>query len=220
MKFRKSFLLIGLALLLSSCIVKSIQPFYTADVQFFDERLEGEYITKGDNTWKFVSFKSEWEKENKEGTERTEEDYEAFELYKNAYMVEYNRKGSEDYFIAMPFKVDGHLFLDLTPFQYEESGLNPMVAQHLLKTHSAAKVDFNEDGSIKLSWISESVVKRLFNNQKLRLKHESVGFDEDLVLTASSEELYAFLQKFMKSDIKDKWNKDDIMNLKPSNAKP
>ena len=138
-----------------------------------------------------------------------------------------NISGNEAYFIAMPFKVDNHLFLNFTPFYFEENDLNGMVAQHLLKTHSAAKVDFNKDGSnfnkdgsIKLSWISESVIKRLFDEQKIRLKHETVGINEDLVLTASSEELYSFLKKFMSSEIENKWDKDDIVTLNPNDAKP
>ena len=220
MKFKTSFILIGLALLLSSCIVKSIQPFYTTDSQVFDDRLEGEYITKSKTTWKFMSFKTEWEKENKDKSELTKEDYEQFERYKNAYALECISKDKEALFIAMPFKVGDHLFLDLTPIHYEDSGLHAMVAQHIVNTHSAAKVDFNEDGSIKLSWISEQVMKQLFEEQKIRLKHEKVGIEEDLVLTASSEELHGFLQKFMTSDFTNKWRKDDIITLNPSNAKP
>ncbi|WP_111684176.1 hypothetical protein [Winogradskyella tangerina] len=220
MKLKTSFILIGIALLLSSCIVKSIQPFYTAESQFFDDRLEGEYITKSKKTWKFVSFKTEWEKENQDQTKLMKEDIEAYERYKDSYVVEYVTKDDDAVFIAMPFKVDDHLFLDFTPFYYEDSGLNSMVAQHLLKTHSAAKVDFNDDGSIKLSWISESVIKRLFNEQKIRLKHEKVGIDEDLVLTSNSEELHSFLRKFMKADFENKWDNDDIMTLNPHDAKP
>ena len=56
--------------------------------------------------------------------------------------------------------------------------------------------------------------------KKLRLKHEITGLDEDLVLTASSQELYNFLKKFMSSDFDDKWDNDDIYTLTPDNAKP
>ena len=120
----------------------------------------------------------------------------------------------------MPFKVNEHLFLDFTPFEYEDDALNPLVAQHLLKTHSVAKVDLNPDGSIKLSWLSEEVVNPLFNENKIRLKHEKTGVSEDLILTATREELHAFLVKFMKSDLEKKWDKDDMYTLTSVNAKP
>ncbi|WP_422104130.1 hypothetical protein [Winogradskyella sp.] len=220
MKFKTSLILVGLALLLSSCLVKSIQPFYTADSQFYDDRLEGEFITKSKTTWKFMSFKTEWENDNKDKSELTKEDYAHLERYKNAYALECISKDKEALFIAMPFKVDDHLFLDITPVHYENSGLHAMVAQHILNTHSAAKVDFNEDGSIKLSWVSEQVIKQLFEEQKIRLKHEKVGIEEDLVLTASSEELYSFLKKFVAADFTNKWRKDDIITLNPINAQP
>ena len=116
--------------------------------------------------------------------------------------------------------VDQHLFLDFTPFEYEDSSLNGLAAQHLLKTHSVTHVDFQKDGTVKLKWLDESVVKRLIDQKKIRIKHEQTGIDEDLVLTASSEELYRFLQKFMASDIEDKWDKDVIKTLVPANAKP
>ncbi|GAB5563904.1 MAG: hypothetical protein Wins2KO_09670 [Winogradskyella sp.] len=220
MKAKNSFIIMGLALLLSSCIVKSLQPFYTVESQHFDERLIGDFITKSKSTWKFISFKKEWEQENQGQTKLMKEDLDTFERYKNAYVVEYISRDKDALFIAMPFKVGDDLFLDFTPFEYEESSINSMAAQHLIKAHSAAYVNFNEDGSIKLSWISETVLKRLFKEQKLKLKHENVGIDDDLVLTASSEELQAFLKKFMASNIENKWKKDDTSTLKPYNAKP
>ena len=64
-----------------------------------------------------------------------------------------------------------------------------------------------------MKWLSEKVIKRLFNEEKLRLKHEEAGIDDDLILTASSEELHAFLKTFMASELDDKWDKDDVYTL-------
>ena len=220
MKKFKSILVVGLFLLLSSCIVKSIQPFYLKDHIKFNEKLLGSWTTGKTSTWEFLSFKESWEKDNEGDVELMKEDKEAYELYKDAYVVNYNSSDKEALFLVMPFMVDEHLFLDFTPFDYEDSGLNSLAAQHLLKTHSVTFVDFQEVGSIKLKWLDESVVKNLINENKIRIKHEQTGIDEDLVLTASSEELYRFLQKFMASNIENKWDKDVIKTLKPSNAKP
>lgn len=206
--------------LFSSCIVKSIQPFYTLDKLSYNEKLVGEFTDAKKSKWTFFSFKEEWEAENTDPTKIMKEDRDAFDRYKDGYVVQYVKKDEEAFFIAMPFKVNEHLFLDFTPFEYEDDALNPLVAQHLLKTHSVAKVDFNPDGSIKLSWLSEEVVNPLFNENKIRLKHEKTGVSEDLILTATSEELHAFLVKFMKSDLEKKWDKDDMYTLTSVNAKP
>ena len=220
MKKSKPILLFMLIFLLNSCIVKSLRPFYLSEYIKFNDDLIGNWTTGKSSTWEILSFKESWEKDNEGNTNLMKEDMEASEKYKNAYVVKYMSSEKEAFFLAMPFMVDEHLFLDFTPFEYEDSGINSLAAQHLLKTHSVTYVDFQNDGTIKLKWLDESVVKNLISEKKLRLKHEKTGIDEDFVLTASSEELYRFLKKFMKSDIENKWDKDVIKTLKPSNAKP
>ena len=217
---RKIVFLLMIMILFSSCIVKSIQPFYTIDSLSYDKDLVGEFTDAKKSKWTIYSFKEEWEAENSDPTKIMKEDRDAYDRYKDGYVVKYVKKETESFFIAMPFKVDEHLFLDFTPFQYEDDALNPLVAQHLLKTHSVAKVDLNTDGSIKFSWLSEEVINPLFNENKIRLKHERTGVSEDLVLTATSEELHSFLVKFMKSDLDKKWDKDDIYTLTPQNTQP
>ncbi len=217
---RKIVFLLMIMVLFSSCIVKSIQPFYTVDQLSFNKNIVGKFEDAKKSKWTIYSFKEEWEAENSDPTKIMKEDRDAFDRYKDGYVVQYVKKEEESFFIAMPFKVDEHLFLDFTPFEYEDDGMNPLVAQHLLKTHSVAKVDFKDDGSIKLSWLSEEVINPLFNENKIRLKHERTGVSEDLVLTATSEELHSFLVKFMKSDIEKKWDKDDMFTLIPITTKP
>lgn len=220
MKTRGLILLLSV-MLFSSCIVKSIQPFYVKDTIKFDKRLIGKWTSGKTKSWEIMSFKEQWEKETDPNTKLTKEDKEAFQNYKDGYYIKYTRKNTEATFIAIPFMVDEHLFLDFTPFEYESDDLNPLVAQHLLKTHSAAYVEFSENGIIKLKWLSESAVGKLLRENKLRLKHETTGIDEDLVLTATSEELNEFLKKFMTlEDNSDKWDNDDIYVLKPNDAKP
>jgi len=63
-------------------------------------------------------------------------------------------------------------------------------------------------------------VGKLIEANTLKIKHEKTGIEEDeLILTASSSELYRFLEKFMSSTIEDKWEKDEIYTLRRSNAK-
>ncbi|MCA0131785.1 hypothetical protein [Winogradskyella alexanderae] len=220
MRKLRSIVVIGLLFMLSSCIVKSIRPFYLKEHVKFNEKLIGNWTTGKNSTWQITSFKESWEKDNEGNLILKEEDKEAFESYKEAYIINYTSSEKEALFLAMPFMVDEHLFLDFTPFDFEDSGINGLAAQHLLKTHSAAFVDFQEDGSIKFKWLDESVLKNLIDQKKIKIKHEKTGIDEDFILTASSEELYKFLKKFMASDIEKKWDKDVIKTLIPANAKP
>ncbi|WP_411768740.1 hypothetical protein [Winogradskyella sp. A3E31] len=206
--------------LFSSCIVKSIQPYYIKSKLKYNTKLVGEWKDQRNSTWNIVSFKSKWKEDNKDPSKLMKEDFEAYERYKDGYIISYERSKKQASFIAMPFMVDDYLFIDVTPFEYESDDINSLAAEHLLKTHSTAYVQFNSGKSIVFKWLSESVMNRLFEEQKLRLKHEESGVDNDLILTASSEELYQFLRKFMKTEIDNKWDNDDVYKLEPYNAAP
>lgn len=220
MKTRIGILVIGL-LLFSSCIIKSIQPFYLDSATALNENFIGNYKDNKKGTWQINSFEKKWAYENaniKPG-EISIEDKNALERYKNGYFIEYTRKENKASFLGMSFKVNENWFIDFTPFEFE-SNINTLAAQHLVKTHSVAQFIENSDGTKELKWLSEKAIKALIDNKKLRLKHERTGFDEDLVLTASSKELYSFLVKFSVTEFENKWDNDVIYKLIPTNAKP
>ena len=215
--------------LLHSCIVKSLNPFYTEDKITSELRLEGKWKSKN-GFWEIKSFEKMWKNIEKNQEETTKEDSEIFERFKHSYAVKYSQNTNKDdsftesalsqsAFIATAFDVDGHLFLDFFPVEYESDGLNNLVSQHLLSTHSACFVEFNEDGSFKLKWLDEDVIGRLIENHNLKIKYEQIGYEDDFVLTAKSQELYRFLQKFMASNIENKWENDQIYTLAPVDEK-
>ena len=121
--------------------------------------------------------------------------------------------------MSMPFKIDEQLFMDFIPFDYEDIS-NDLVSQHLLRTHSVAKIDKVEDGKLNITWLDEGRLTDLFDNNQLKLKYETVGLEESFVLTATSEELYKFLQKYMKADIENKWQSSEEFTLTKTNARP
>ena len=224
MKAKHLLVILGL-LLLNSCIVKSLNPFYTKDKVVYEKKLEGNW--KGKNsTWKIMSLENAIREDYKKNKKHnrlksfenddfkfSKEDLEIIEKFKDAYYIENSKYGKEAIFIATPFKIGKHLFLDFTPFEYETENLNNLAAQHLLKTHSVCLVEFSKTHDVKLKWLDEEVLKTLINENNLKIKHEKTGFDDDLILTASSKELYRFLEKFMSSDIEKKWEKDQIYTL-------
>lgn len=221
----KNFLIILGVLLLNSCIVKSLNPFYTKDKIVYEKKLEGNWKSKS-ATWKIKPFKELWAEHEKETNSISESDKKTYEYYKDSFVLEYIKNSKtnkiEDidfsYFIMTAFNVDEHLFINFFPMEYETESLNNLVSQHILNTNSVCKVDFLEDNSIRLKWLDEDVVNRLIESHNLKIKHERIGIDEDLVLTASSKELYRFLQKFMSSNIKNKWEKDQTYRLVPDNS--
>lgn len=216
----KGIILVLAVLLLSSCIVKSLQPFYTKDSLSFNEKLLGKWVDNKKGQWTVESLKEKFEQDRKEGVELSEVDLSALETYKEGYYVNYIKNDNEAGFIAMPFKIEQHYFIDFIPIEIEDDEINSLAAEHLLKTHSVCKLDMNSDDELSLSWLSEERISDLFSESKLRLKHENIGPEETLLLTATSEELYAFLKKYLQADIKDKWKSTDRLTLTRVNAEP
>jgi hypothetical protein len=85
---------------------------------------------------------------------------------------------------------------------------------HLVNTHSLAKLDINSKDSASIKWLDEDKLKALLDGDKIKIKHEKVGFDETVLLTASSEELVKFIEKYMNSEDEDKWKTDMNFDLK------
>jgi len=218
MKIRSLVLIFCLAFF-SSCIVKSIQPFYIAESTEYQENLVGEWIDNKNASWEVVSFKQMFLEENKDWSKVSEEDRDAFKKYQNGYFITRTKNDNESVFMVMPFKVENQLFMDFIPFDYEDIG-NDLVSQHLLRTHSVAKVDKTDNQRLNITWLDEGRLTNLFNNNQLKLKHERVGLDESFVLTATSEELYKFLQKYMNADIENKWQSSEEFILTKTDARP
>ena len=213
-------LLILSVLLFSSCIVKSLQPFYIKSSLKFNKDLLGEWTDHKEGQWTVESFQKKFEEDKKEGEKLSEDGKLVYDTYKDGYLVTYIKNEKEAVFIAMPFKIENQYFLDFIPINIEDEEINSLAAEHLLKTHSVAKLDFTTDKNVMFSWLSEERIKDIFEENKIRLKHESIGPEQTLLLTATSEELYRFLKKYLNADIENKWKESDQIALTRANAKP
>lgn len=219
MKTFKPVLIILVLLMLQSCVMKSLNPFYKKETLAYNDALIGEWTDSKKGQWKVISFKEMFEEENKDQSKISKEDKEIYEKYKEGYFISYTKSEQEAIFVAMPFKVDNDLFLDFTPFYLNDDNLNSLLSQHLVKSHSVAKLDLKET-TASFSFLSEEVMKELFKDNKIKLDHTKVGLDNNLFLTASSEDLYSFLQKFNTLNLENKWRSGDIYKLKKSNVQP
>ena len=85
MKIRNLFLATCL-LFLSSCVVKSLHPFYTKETISFDKDFIGNWQDSKKGTWTIVSFKEEMLKENPL-EKMKKEDLKIYDEYKNSYYI-------------------------------------------------------------------------------------------------------------------------------------
>ncbi len=80
-------------------------------------------------------------------------------------------------------------------------------------------VDFLNDNKVDINWFSSEKLMELLEQDKIKIKHERVGFGETILLTASSEELQEFIKKYLNSNDADKWATDVEFNLNRINEK-
>jgi hypothetical protein len=211
-------ILTAILFVLNSCIVKSLHPFFTDNTKVNLNELQGKWTDKGEGIWEVVSFEKEimnynYKNETDENGVKvkveatiSEADKKELEKFKNALLVKYtNKKKEEATFMATPFKIEDQLFLDFTPFLegFEEG--NSLAKYHLIGTHSLVKVDFTELNQVDLKWFDEDIIKELLDEERIKIKHEKIGFDNTYLLTATPEELTKFVKKYMKSPREDKW---------------
>jgi len=212
-----------LFLALNSCVVKSLFPFYTNSTIYFEKRFIGNWVDYENAKWEIVRFQDVLLKENKK-TKASELDADQFRIYnkyKNGYVVYFEKDNTKSSFLAMPFKINNQLFLDFTPIESDkiEELKNDLYKMHLIGTHSLAKFDILNDNEVAISWFSAEKLEQLLDEDKIKIKHEEVGFTETTLLTASSEELQRFIKKYIESKDNDKWKTDVESSLKRTHGK-
>lgn len=102
----------------------------------------------------------------------------------------------KEYKIAQLTKIGGSYFLDISEEQDEdedeEYGFFDFLHPNILG-HTIVKIDFDGE-NVKLYEFDADYVETLIKEKRIRLKHEMVN--DQIVLTASTEQLRAFLKKY------------------------
>jgi hypothetical protein len=214
MKTLKSFaLFIVLALMLSSCIVKSLHPFYTKDVLYFEPNFIGNWVDKENGVWNVKSFQEVF---NDVKGQLDKDQLKIYSKYNNiSYYVNYEKDSAKSAFLVVPFKINNQLFLDFSSTDDNESleGINDLYRMHLIDSHSLAKLDMDSKGNMSIKWLDSDKLEALLKENRIKIKYENIGLDETVVLTASSEELVKFIEKYMDSEDEDKWETRVEFNL-------
>jgi hypothetical protein len=123
----------------------------------------------------------------------------------NAYEMHWRQDGKDVVFLAHLFKLGDALYLDFLPLSdgRSDDGAPAIFNLHLMPTHSIAKVDILNRGEVKIKWFNEEWLRSLFQQNRIRIKHEVIydefpkdDDDKMYVLTASTDELQKFVVKY------------------------
>ncbi len=175
----KKFLFYVLAALLGGCIpVMSLHPLFTEETLVFEEKLLGTWVDDSNNIWEFKD-PNEQEK-----------------IYKLIFIDDEGKKGS---FVVHLVKLENKLFLDVYPSEppWDEEDPNkvewPYNTLFLMPVHTFIKINGIEP-ELKLQLTDDDELKKLLKENPNAVEHTST--EDKFVLTASTEELQAFVVKY------------------------
>jgi hypothetical protein len=184
-----------LAVLLAGCVpIVSLHPLFTKETITFEEKLLGTWVedsNKPQVTWEFARLEES-------AAERLPAELrdEAQKCYRVNVVDDKSHKGS---FVACLVKLKDRLFLDVLPDKFPSDEQDPESmkltynAFFFLRVHTFVRVDSLGD-QLKIRLTDDEGFKKLIEAEPKAVKHEAI--DDHLVLTASTEELQAFLTKY------------------------
>ena len=178
--------------LLGGCI-PSLHPLYTKDKLVEVKELSGLWTPENQGNFQ-VSYKSESGQ-----PESWKFNYVGDKAYR---LIHQDEQGVQAAFDVHVIKLGKNYFIDFYPSNSEE-GLSPVVSDiykmnsmqqvHLLPVHTFAKLELTST-EMKISMFDPDFVGDLLEHQQIRIKHENTA--NGFVLTASSEELQKFAEKY------------------------
>jgi hypothetical protein len=188
MKAKIILFFISLSLLVPGCLVISIHPFYTEKDVIYKPELTGKWMDNDSTSWiiaQHMQFAGLFKPD----------------IPGQAYDITATDNKGTSLFIAHLFQLGNDMYLDFYPKNSKKD--NSLEDLHLVPSHSLARVEI-KDGRIFIGWYNQEWLLGLFNHNKIRLAHERTPYDiddknpdhEQVLLTASTEELQKFILKY------------------------
>ena len=185
MRRSKLIILILALTAMSSCLVSSLHPFYKEKDKKFDTNMVGNWIDGDSCIWTIHP-------------NMVSEGFMEPEVHDSSYTITYYEdENTKSILTTTLFQLNGVDYVDFTPDPNEDHSTSDMTAFHHVPVHTLARVQYCKD-SILLYWYGDIWLSELFEQNRIRIKHETVeGFEYDRqLLTASTDELQKFIKKY------------------------
>lgn len=186
MKRRFIYIVLMAMMAMTGCLVSSLHPFYKEKDIYFDPVMTGSWLDGDSCLWVIeanmasTGIMSAQEEDNK---------------YRITYYEEPDQAGI---FVGTLFQINGIPYVDFYPDPDEDQCVTDLTSWHEFPTHTLARVQYSKD-SILLYWFGEDWLNDLLEQNRIRIKHETVDISTGYsrhVLTASTDELQKFIRKY------------------------
>ena len=187
MKTRFVLLTALVLVLLNGCVVKSLHRFYQEKDVVYKESLLGSWLDEDSTRWEIHPFVFSKGFMKGDSTD-------------NSYLVElYEKDKAPQKFNAHLFTLNGRMYFDFIPLR--EDRYDDFLDIHLVATHSLALIDFGSHGEITIGWFNNEWLEDLFKENRVKISHEVIegqtpDDNPEYILTASTEELQKFVEKY------------------------
>jgi hypothetical protein len=185
MKRSKVIILIVALTAMSSCLVSSLHPFFKNEDKLFDTTMLGSWVDGDSCIW----------------TIHPNMVFDGFmepEVHDSSYTITYYEEEDNVAILTTTlFQLNGVAYVDFIPDPNEDHCSSDMTSFHHIPVHTLARVQYCKD-SILLYWYGDEWLNELFEQNRIRIKHETVsGYNYDRqVLTAPTDELQKFIKKY------------------------
>ncbi len=170
---------------MTGCLVSSLHPFFKPKDKIYDPAFVGNWIDGDSCIW---TIQPRVMPEYFLGPEKKD----------STYMITYyEEEDAWGEFRGTLFQLKGVSYVDFYPASNEDNYTTELINWHHIPTHTLARVQYNRD-SILIYWFAEEWLNDLFEQNRIRIKHETVNapdFDRH-ILTASTDELQKFIKKY------------------------
>jgi hypothetical protein len=216
MKHRKLLIVLGIFLFISGCsdfcMICSLNPFYLEKSVALVPEIEGNWMahpiqSKSDSTsnnsgkweladtssvWRINRFISEEKMKTKKGNDSI--------VFKpqNFYVVKLtgNNPDSAKYqFRLVLFRVNSVLYADFSPHEATALQGSRMAKENYMTVHTLARVSV-QDKQFKVSWLGDDYMKDMIGKKRVRIQYRYVPDAGRLLLTASSKDLTAMIERY------------------------
>lgn len=180
-----------LLIFLSSCLT-TLHPIFTEKDLAYDPKLIGIWNVEREGNKERVTI-SNLATENS-----VELPGNISSIKQKGYLISYQHEDSEipDRYIAFLSRIGKYLYFDYYPaYKKQDQYIDEFFGVHMVKMHTAYRVEILNDGSFELSQLDGSYINNLIDQKKIRISHET-GADGNVVITATTSELQQYLIKY------------------------
>ena len=192
----------------SSCVT-TLQPLVTSNTAIADNRLEGTWEQDGEEYIVQKVFNSDFYKKNKKDLEKSrkenngqlsDKDKRDSVLFSKSYMIKYTKNGIQYLMFGSMIKLNGRLFMNFTPVDLTTTDStnkeNEINLDNRLNSYTVARVQFTNSSIMKLDFIDGGYLHDQIKAGRMKIKNETDELYDTFLITASTNELQQFLEKY------------------------